>query len=184
MSELTIFNDDNADKVILNTNDYQLIKEQLDNLGVRFERWEVKDNLSKDASDDDILKIYSDDIDRLKAQGGYKSVDLVNIAPDNAAKNELRQKFLKEHTHSEDEVRFFVAGSGMFYLHVENKIYMLLCCVGDLIGVPANAPHWFDMGETPEFTCIRLFTSKDGWAADYTGDNVADKFPKFNKKAA
>ena len=177
MSSLSIYNDSNPEEVIFETTQHTVISEKLDMLGVRFERWGIKD-----LSNSDALSVYASDIERLKSENGYQSEDVVSIKPDNEQKTELRNKFLSEHTHSEDEVRFFVEGSGMFYLHVEDKIYMILCEAGDLISVPANAKHWFDMGENPNFTCIRLFTSKDGWAADYTGDNIADKFPKFEIK--
>ena len=179
MSHLAIYKDDNPEQVIFASSSGIEISEKLETLGVRFERWVANKSL-----DGDILLAYANDIERLKSEYGYQSVDVVSLKPDNEQKTALRQKFLAEHTHSENEVRFFVAGSGMFYLHIENNIYMLLCEVGDLISVPANARHWFDMGENPDFTCIRLFTSKDGWAADYTGDNIAEKFPKFEQKEA
>ena len=46
------------------------------------------------------------------AERGFRSVDVVSIAPDNPNREEMRRKFLDEHFHKEDEVRFFVAGSG------------------------------------------------------------------------
>jgi gentisate 1,2-dioxygenase len=58
----------------------------------------------------------------------------------------IRNKFLEEHTHSEDEVRFFVEGDASFYLRIGGKVYQAICVTGDLIGVPADTPHWFDMG--------------------------------------
>ena len=174
MGNLTIYQDNNPKQPIFETADGATISEQLDMIGVRFERW--KTNVPPDS---DILQAYAADIERLKSEYGYQSVDVVSLKPDHEKKSELRNKFLSEHTHSEDEVRFFVAGSGMFYLRVNGKVYMVLCESGDLISVPANANHWFDMGENPDFTCIRLFTSKDGWVANYTGDDIADNFPKF-----
>ncbi len=183
MSDLVIYNDSNPNNIIYNTQDSAEIAVKLNEIGVSYEHWGVQ-QLSSTMSDDDILKSYSNDITRLKNDGGYRSVDIVRLSPDNAQKCELRKKFLSEHTHSEDEVRFFVEGSGMFYLHVKGNVYMILCEAGDLISVPANAPHWFDMGAQPSFTCIRLFTSADGWAANYTGNNIADNFPKFDKKVA
>ncbi len=180
MSNLVIYNDTNPDNIIYSTQDSAKISAKLSEIGINYEHWGAQ-QLSNSMSDDEVLKAYSNDIDRLKSQAGYQSVDIVRFTPDNAQKCELRKKFLSEHTHSEDEVRFFVEGSGMFYLHVAGKVYMVLCKAGDLISVPSNAKHWFDMGENPQFTCIRLFTSADGWAANYTGDNIADNFPKFDE---
>ena len=97
--------------------------------------------------------------------------------PDHPDKNAFRQKFLDEHTHSEDEVRFFVRGHGLFVIHSDDRVYSMLCEKDDLISVPADTRHWFDMGPNPEFTCIRLFTDPEGWVGHLTGDNIADRFP-------
>ena len=110
----------------------------------------------------------------------FETADVVSIRPDHPQKAELRDKFLAEHVHEDFEVRFFVDGSGLFYLHVGDNIYMVLCEQGDLISVPAGTPHWFDMGETPDFKCIRLFTVPDGWVAQFTGSGIAERFPSFD----
>ena len=101
--------------------------------------------------------------------------------PDKAA---LRQKFLSEHTHSEDEVRFFVAGSGQFTLHLGDKVYDILCEQGDLIGVPDGTRHWFDMSEQPHFVAIRLFNNPAGWVANFTDDPIAERFPRMPPAAS
>jgi 1,2-dihydroxy-3-keto-5-methylthiopentene dioxygenase len=54
----------------------------------------------------------------------------------------------------------------------------MLCTTGDLISVPAGMKHWFDMGAAPRFTAIRLFVNPDGWVARFTGDVIADRFPR------
>ncbi len=181
MSNLTIFKDDNPNHVILNTDDNSDIIEQLRAIGVNFEQWQTQKPLPKGADDVMVMDAYESDIARIKENGGYNSVDVVRLTSNHPNKCDLRNKFLNEHIHTEDEVRFFVEGSGMFYIHAGDNVYMIKCCAGDLINVPANAKHWFDMGKNPNFTCIRLFTSKDGWVADYTDDDIADKFPKFDK---
>ncbi len=183
MSIVRVYQENDPDNVIAQINDRAVIAEELRKIGVNYERWQTQD-LPDNISDSDILNAYSNEINRLKIDGGYKSEDIIRLTPDNDQKCDLRNKFLCEHTHSEDEVRFFVEGSGMFYIHAAGKVYMMLCTSGDLLNVPKNAPHWFDMGENPSFTCIRLFTSPNGWAANYTGDNIADNFPRFEQKAA
>lgn len=180
MSELTIYPASNSEKIILNTQDANEIAGVLAKEGVRFERWEASVPLSADSSSEDITVAYADQINELKAAEGYITVDTISLAADNPMKDELRAKFLSEHTHSEDEVRFFVRGEGMFYLHLGDNVFQVLCCRNDLISVPANTPHWFDMGPEPDFTAIRLFNNPDGWVANYTGDDIADRFPKFD----
>ena len=106
------------------------------------------------------------------------SLDASN--PETLAKvPELRQKFLSEHRHNEDEVRFFVDGQGLFSLHVEDNVYEVLCQKGDLISVPANTPHWFDMGPKPSFVAIRFFNNPEGWVANYTGSAIAESFSRL-----
>ena len=53
---------------------------------------------------------------------------------------------------------------------------------GDLIGVPANTRHWFDMSESPHFIAIRLFTNVEGWVAKFTGEEIASKFPRYERR--
>ncbi|MBI1300814.1 MAG: cupin [Alphaproteobacteria bacterium] len=182
MSELTIYPDQNPDNVILKTQDGETIAQELSKIGVRFERWETKDPLPRDADDEAVMRAYASDIHRLKTENGYQSVDVIRMTSDHPDKKMMRQKFLNEHTHSEDEVRFFVEGAGIFYLRCDGNVYMTLCTRGDLISVPDGTKHWFDMGPEPHLTCIRLFTSKEGWVADFTGDDIADKFPRFENE--
>ena len=105
--------------------------------------------------------------------------DVVSLDADHPQKAALRQKFLAEHTHGEDEVRVFVAGQGLFSLHVGGRVYEVLCNRGDLIGVPAGAAHWFDMGPNPHFVAIRLFNNPEGWVARFTGSDIADRFSRL-----
>lgn len=179
MSELTIYPAANSNEVVLSTQNAEEMAAALSKAGVRFERWEAPAPLSADSTSEEITAAYATQIDALKAAEGYVTVDTISLAADNPMKDELRAKFLSEHTHSEDEVRFFVRGEGMFYLHLKNHVYQVLCCRNDLISVPANTPHWFDMGPKPDFTAIRLFNNPEGWVANYTGDEIAERFPKF-----
>ena len=128
--------------------------------------------------------VYAPEIDRLKAEAGYQSVDVIALAPDHPERATLRGKFLSEHTHGEDEVRFFVDGEGLFTLHEGGRVFNMLCTKGDLISVPAGMKHWFDMGPAPRFTAIRLFVNPDGWVARFTGDSIADRFPRHEPVAA
>lgn len=184
MSRLTIFPDNDPENAELDTQDGAVMAAKLNEIGVTFERWTPKAILPKEADDKAVMESYADDIERLKKIGNYNTVDVVRLSPDNPKKVEARNKFLSEHTHDEDEVRFFVEGEGIFYLRTGGKLYMTLCSRGDLISVPAGIRHWFDMGPEPSFTCIRFFQTPEGWVAEFTGDDIADKFPKFEKHAA
>ncbi|GAB2928180.1 1,2-dihydroxy-3-keto-5-methylthiopentene dioxygenase [Rheinheimera gaetbuli] len=177
MSQLTVFASDNPAQPLLQTANSSEIQRELNNAGVRFEQWRATAPLGADSSVEQIKAAYAADIAKLQAEGGYITVDVISLSASHPDKAALRQKFLAEHTHSEDEVRFFVRGQGLFCLHIAGKVYQVLCQQNDLISVPANTPHWFDMGSEPEFSAIRLFNNVEGWVAKFTGNALASHFP-------
>ena len=142
--------------------------------------WRTTVALKPGADPEAVIEAYREDIDRLIRDEGYHAVDVVSLHAEHPQKAELRKKFLDEHTHSEDEVRFFVAGSGLFSLHLGDEVYEVLCQQGDLIGVPDGTRHWFDMGPNPFFVAIRLFTNPAGWVANFTGTDIAARFPRLD----
>jgi 1,2-dihydroxy-3-keto-5-methylthiopentene dioxygenase len=179
MSELTVFAESDGTLATLESAEHATIASALESVGVRFERWEARQMVSAVDSHQAIVDAYREDIDRLIAENGYKAVDVVGLTENHPDKAEMRKKFLAEHTHSEDEVRFFVDGRGLFSLHIGNAVYEVLCEKGDLISVPANTPHWFDMGPNPRFVAIRLFNNPDGWVANFTGSDIASRFSRL-----
>lgn len=180
MSSLRIFSVNEPQQAYLHTHDPALIAEKLQQKGVRFEQWQAAEPISADSTAEQVLAAYADDITRLKQQQGYITVDVISLSPTHPDKAALRQKFLDEHIHTEDEVRFFVRGQGLFCLHLGDEVYQVLCQQNDLISVPANTPHWFDMGTEPDFTAIRLFNNTEGWVAHFTGATLSRQFPLLN----
>lgn len=181
MSRLRIFADDAPDVPLLTSHDGDEIARELARIGVTFERWQASQPVAPGASQEEVIAAYRDDIDRLVAERGFNSVDVISIAPDNPKREEMRAKFLDEHFHKEDEVRFFVAGSGLFTLHVDDRVYEIECVKDDLIAVPDGTTHWFDMGPEPNFVAIRFFQQPDGWIGHFTGTDIARKFPRYGQ---
>lgn len=178
MTALTVSTHDG--EMLETLHDHTAIAATLAGLGVEFAQWEATATLPADADQQAVLDAYQDAIEKLGARYGFQSMDVVALRPDHPQKADMRQKFLSEHTHSDFEVRFFVDGSGLFYLHIGDKVYMVLCEKGDLISVPADTTHWFDMGANPSFKCIRFFTTPDGWVGNFTGSDIATRFPDFD----
>ena len=179
VSRLRIFAEDHPDEPLLASTDRGEITRELAAIGVVLEQWEATQPVAPGASQEEVFAAYRADIDRLVAERGFRSVDVASIGPDNPKRDEMRAKFLDEHFHKEDEVRFFVAGSGLFTLHVDGKVYEMLCTQGDLIAVPDSTKHWFDMGPEPSFVAIRFFTEPDGWVGHFTGTDIAQRFPRY-----
>ncbi len=180
MSVITVYPDDQPKQGIRYT-DFADIERELSGIDVKFERWTANRELTADDGPATVIAAYQESIDKLKQLYGFQSVDVINLSPNHPQKAEFRQKFLAEHTHDDFEVRFFIDGCGLFYLHVGNKVYAVLCEKDDLISVPAHTTHWFDMGENPSFKVIRLFTTPEGWVAQFTGSDIAKAFPSFDE---
>ena len=186
MSRLSIFPDHGDDRGSglplpnLVCNDPASIQAALDERGVGFEQWPAAHALPPGADQSAILATYATEVARVQKVGGYQTVDAIRMTPDHPERVALRSKFLAEHTHAEDEVRFFVEGQGLFSMHIGQEVLVTLCERGDLISVPAGTRHWFDMGPTPSFCALRFFNNSEGWVATFTGDPIADRFPRLD----
>jgi len=166
------------------SSDPELIQQQLASHGIRFQRWPARQQLPAGADQAAILAAYAAEVAQVQAGGAYPTVDAIRLAPDHPDRDALRQKFLAEHTHSEDEVRFFVEGRGLFCLHIGESVLQVLCEAGDWIAVPAGTRHWFDMGPEPSFCALRFFDNPEGWVAAFTGDPIAAGYPLLDQLLA
>ncbi len=178
-SSLTIYAENDAQTILEHLTDGDQIAARLAQVGIVFERWNASAQLADDADQEAVLAAYADDVARIKADNGFQSVDVVRLKAGHPDRKTFRQKFLAEHTHAEDEVRFFVEGSGWFYLHLDGKVFVTQCVRNDFIHVPAGTEHWFDMGNQPEFAAIRFFTNPEGWVAQWTDNPIALSFPMY-----
>ena len=179
MTRLTVYSDTDPSVPVFATCDRSVAEGHLAMAGVLFERWQAEQANADTADPDAVLSAYGSAVEGLKGARGFRSADVVRVPPGMPDSAVLRAKFRLEHTHTEDEARFFVDGSGAFYLHVGDQVYRIVCEQGDLLSIPAGLKHWFDMGPDPYFTAIRFFTRPDGWVAVPTGDVIADRFPTF-----
>lgn len=153
------------------------IREFLEPFGIWYEKWEVENRVSVDATNEEILDAYSDEIERLKEKGGFVTADVINVTPETPNLDEMLAKFAKEHTHSEDEVRFTIKGRGIFHIHPENgPVFGVQVEQGDLINVPNGTKHWFNLCDEKAIRCIRLFEDPAGWAPHYVDDPVSDQY--------
>ena len=180
MSELKIYSECGGMNPLRHYTVYSQIRDALHDIGVRFERKQIKTAvLQAGAEEEQVLQMYRDEVEHLIAEEGYKAVDVLSVGPDHPEKKQLREQFLREHTHPDEEVRFFVAGRGLFTLHMNNLVYDVLCEAGDVLVIPAGSRHWFDMGKNPDVITIRMYDNPEGWVAHYTGSPISDHFSRF-----
>lgn len=145
-------------KIYNNTEDYTAyndiddITSHLDTINILYVKVPTTDNI----------------IEQIKYDYDVPYNDTIKI--DNSTENyqELRQKFIKEHIHTDYEMRLFTHGEAKFFINVNETIFELTVGPNDLISVPAYTKHWFDAGDNPNFAAVRFFTNSNGWEAIYT----------------
>jgi len=112
--------------------------------------------------------LYQSPLDELKREKGYVEQDVVTLAPSTPNLEAICAKFVDEHHHTEDEVRFVLEGEGIFDIRsTEDRWMRVRVEPGDLIIVPKDRHHRFMLTETKTIRCVRLFQDKSGWAPVY-----------------
>jgi 1,2-dihydroxy-3-keto-5-methylthiopentene dioxygenase len=151
--------------------DEQEIRARLGAAGVDYERWSL-DRVPADSSAEAVLVAYAEEINEMKRRGGYVTADVIDVKPETPGLETMLARFDKEHTHSEDEVRFILAGRGIFFLHLGETVYSVEVGPGDMLRVPRGTTHWFTLCEDRRIRAIRWFQQTEGWTPHYTDSGV------------
>lgn len=160
--------------------DLPAVQARLARLGITLRRWpaptsaraqELLERKSlSDAEKEELLKLVDNRFEELRREKGYQTRDLVVIHEDIPGLADMLAKFDKIHTHSDDEVRYILAGSGYFgFVEPDGNQFLLEVGAGDYINVPANAEHWFEMRGCARCKAVRYFIDTSGWTPHYTG---------------
>ena len=145
--------------------------------GIDHELWKPAHPVDEGAPAEEILAAYKPEIDRLKAQGGYVTADVIDVKPETPNLEAMLAKFRSEHWHDEDEVRFILEGRGIFFVHPrEGNVFAIEVAAGDLIRVPRGTWQWFVLCADRRIRAIRLFQDPAGWTPRYTESGVAAGF--------
>jgi 1,2-dihydroxy-3-keto-5-methylthiopentene dioxygenase len=147
------------------------IRASLAQLGIDYESWSL-DRVPAEATAEQVLEAYGDEIDAMKQRGGYVTADVIDVNPATPNLEAMLARFDKEHTHSEDEVRFILAGRGVFFLHIGEKVVSVEVGPGDMLRVPRGTTHWFTLCEDRRIRAIRWFQDTTGWTPHYTDSGV------------
>lgn len=140
----------------LDSNEAELGAAELQKQGVAYQRLDTQEVAYRVAIDD------------LKTRRGYIEEDIVELAPSTPNLDAICAKFIDEHHHDEDEVRFVLEGEGVFDIRSNDDRWMrVLVERGDLIVVPAGRHHRFLLTDSKHIRCVRLFRDKSGWVPQY-----------------
>lgn len=111
---------------------------------------------------------YQGALDNLKKEAGYSTQDEIALKPEMPNLDEICAKFVDEHYHDEDEVRFVLDGGGIFDIRSRNDRWMRIeVGKGDLIVVPKDRHHRFFLTDQKMIHCVRLFQDASGWVPHY-----------------
>ena len=171
MALVTILNEDKTLKTV------EEITAGLASFGIDYERWTPSHPVADDAPAEEILQAYAREIEVLKARGGYVTADVIDVNPATPGLDQMLAKFNREHWHDEDEVRFTIAGRGLFHIHTTaGPVLAIEVEAGDLIRVPRGTRHWFNLCGDRRIRAIGLFQDTAGWTPHYTESRVDESF--------
>ena len=114
---------------------------------------------------------YKGPLEALMKERGYVTMDQVKMFADMPNFQALCDKFVGEHLHTDDEVRFLLAGSGVFEIRSQDDRWIkVIVEPSDFILVPANRFHRFYLTDEKKIHCVRLFKDQSGWTPLYRKD--------------
>lgn len=159
------------------------ITRELASLNIQLNRWPVGDSaeiqnlLAKDAIDDSekeqVLQALDGYFQQLSQSAGYLERDLIVLHPDIPNLDTMLSKFNKCHIHADDEVRYIVAGEGIFgFVRPDGCQVELTVQPEEFINVPANTEHWFYLTAARKIKAVRYFTTSEGWTPQYTDTEI------------
>ncbi len=161
------------------TRDFPAIQARLARLGIALNAWAppeavrarqlLEQKTLTDVEKEELLKSVDNRFEELKRTKGYATRDMIVIHEDIPGLADMLAKFDKIHLHTDDEVRYILAGKGYFgFVEPDGKQFMLEVSAGDYINVPANTEHWFEMKDSKRIKAVRYFIDTAGWTPVYT----------------
>jgi len=137
----------------------EISAQELNAQGVTYEQFETDETK------------YKGPLEALMKERGYVTMDQVKMWKAMPNFDALCQKFVGEHLHTDDEVRFVLAGSGVFEIRsLDDRWMKVTVDPSDFILVPANRFHRFYLTEEKNIHCVRLFKDQSGWTPLYRKD--------------
>lgn len=166
------------------TRELPTIQARLAAIGITLRNWpaptgaRAQSLLNKPALDDaekeELLTAVDNRFQELKQEAGYTTRDMIVLHENIPGLADMLGKFDKVHYHTDDEVRYILAGKGYFgFVNSDGGQFMLEVSAGDYIAVPANTEHWFTLGDSPRIKAVRYFIDTSGWTPVYTQRPVA-----------
>lgn len=159
------------------------ITRELAPLNIQLNRWPIGDSAEirnllaqdvlSDAEKEQVLQALDGYFEELKQRAGYHTRDLIVLHPETPNLDAMLSKFYQSHTHADDEVRYIVAGEGIFgFVRPGGDQVELTVQSEEYINVPAMTEHWFYLTASHRIKAVRYFNGTEGWVPEYTGTEI------------
>jgi 1,2-dihydroxy-3-keto-5-methylthiopentene dioxygenase len=158
------------------------INRELVSLGIQIQHWPIGNQqqlcalLSQEQINEHEQEVVLQHLDRYFQQlqeTGYQYRDLMILNAATPELDTLLAKFQRAHTHATDEVRYVVAGAGIFgFVRPDGSQVELTVEAGEYIKVPAGTEHWFYLTTHRSIKTIRYFREEGGWTPSYTNTTI------------
>jgi len=112
----------------------------------------------------------------IRKERGYTYHDIITVSPQTLPNYETKIKsFFEEHLHKDEEIRFFLEGSGYFDVRGQNDEWIRIhAFAGDMITLPAGIYHRFSTDSKNYAKVMRLFQGEPVWTP-FNRDASIDK---------
>lgn len=132
----------------------------------------AQENLN-DTEKEQVLQKLDIYFQQLRQTAGYQFCDLIVLHSKLRDLDALLSKFDKSHIHADAEVRYIIAGEGVFgFVSSDGSQMELTVQPEDYINVPKGTEHWFYLTELRQIKAVRYFTTTEGWVPEYTGTEI------------
>jgi 1,2-dihydroxy-3-keto-5-methylthiopentene dioxygenase len=158
------------------------IDRELAPLNIQLQQWQLGNGpqllsiLNQPQLSEDDKNIVLNHLDRYFEQLkllGYQSRDIIDIHPALPGIDAMLARFDRCHTHADDEVRYVVAGAGIFgFVRPDKSQIELTIQAAEQINVPAGTEHWFYLTPDRRYTALRYFINTSGWTPEYTDTQI------------
>jgi 1,2-dihydroxy-3-keto-5-methylthiopentene dioxygenase len=106
-----------------------------------------------------------EDLKKIRESRGYSYMDFCEVCPEKLPNYEVKVKsFFEEHLHTDEEIRYCVAGTGYFDVRDRNEAWIrVLVKKGGMIVLPAGIYHRFTVDSDNYIKAMRLFVGEPVW---------------------
>ncbi|GAB2210227.1 hypothetical protein Droror1_Dr00015487 [Drosera rotundifolia] len=105
------------------------------------------------------------ELEKIRKDRGYSYMDFCEVSPEKLPNYEQKIKnFFEEHLHTDEEIRYCVAGSGYFDVRDHgDKWIRVWVKKGAMIVLPAGIYHRFTLDSDNYIKAMRLFVGEPVW---------------------